>query len=202
MHGTEHIARREREILARLWLDVLRLAHKTHLPDVRFGSAVRLMLIYLGRGHIDPSTEIQTRELQSAAHARGQPIQIFTAGSERELDVAFESMRQLRVGALLVGSDVFFSSRRAQIVTLAARHSVPAVYEQRAFVDLGGLMSYGTNIAEGYRQAGRYTGRILKGEKPANIPVLQLSREALINAKMRSFAVQANVFLVKAGSSQ
>jgi hypothetical protein len=107
MNGTEHIARREREILARLWPDVLRLAHKTRLPDVRFGSAVRLMLIYLGRGHIDPSTEIQTRELKSAAHARGQPIQIFTAGSECELDVAFESMRQLRVGALLVGSDVF-----------------------------------------------------------------------------------------------
>ena len=109
-----------------------------------------------------PSIETQTRELQSAAHALGQPIQIFTALSERELDAAFESMRQLRVGALLVGADVFFASRRTQIVTLAARHSVPAVYEQRAFAEVGGLMSYGTNIAEGYRQAGRYTGRILK----------------------------------------
>ena len=119
-----------------------------------------------------------------AARALGQPIQIFTAGSERELDAAFESMRQLRVGALLVGADLFFASRRIQIVTLAARHSVPVVYEQRSFVEAGGLMSYGTDIAEGYRQAGRYTGRILKGEKPADLPVVQLSKfELVINLK-------------------
>ena len=131
-----------------------------------------------------PSIETQTRELQSAAHALGQPIQILTAGSERELDAAFELMRQLRVGALLVGADPFFASRRTQIVTLAARHSVPAVYEQRAFAEAGGLMSYGTDIAEGYRQAGRYTGRILKGEKPADLPVVQLSKfELVINLK-------------------
>jgi putative tryptophan/tyrosine transport system substrate-binding protein len=135
-------------------------------------------------GNVVATIETQTRELQSAAHALGQPIQIFTAGSERELDAAFESMRQLRVGALLVGADVFFASRRTQIVTLAARHSVPAVYEQRAFAEAGGLMSYGTNIAEGYRQAGRYTGRILKGEKPADLPVVQLSKfELIINLK-------------------
>ena len=127
-----------------------------------------------------PSIETQTRELQSAAHALGQPIQIFTARSERELDAAFKSMRQLRVGALLVGADPFFASRRTQIVTLAARHSVPVVYEQRAFVEAGGLMSYGTDIAEGYRQAGRYTGRILKGEKPADLPVVQLSKFELV----------------------
>ena len=103
------------------------------------------------------------RELQVAARALGQPIQIFTAGSERELDAAFKSMRRLGVGALLVGADVFFASRRTQIVTLAARHSVPVVYEQRAFVEAGGLMSYGTDIAEGCRQAGRCTrGEFLK----------------------------------------
>jgi putative ABC transport system substrate-binding protein len=131
-----------------------------------------------------PSIETQTRELHSAAHALGQPIQIFTAGSERELERAFESMRQLRVGALLVGADPFFASRRTQIVTLAARPSVPVVYEQRAFAEAGGLMSYGTDIAEGYRQAGRYTGRILKGEKPADLPVVQLSKfELVINLK-------------------
>jgi putative tryptophan/tyrosine transport system substrate-binding protein len=147
-----------------------------------------------------PSIETQTRELQSAAHALGQPIQIFTAGSERELDAAFESMRQLRVGGLLVGADVFFASRRIQIVTLAARHSVPAVYEQRAFAEAGGLMSYGTNIAEGYRQAGRYTGRILKGEKPADLPVVQLSRfELIINlktAKVQSLIIPPGVLAI------
>ena len=147
-----------------------------------------------------PSIETQTRELQSAARALGQPIQIFTAGSERELDAAFKSMWQLRVGALLVGADPFFASRRTQIVTLAARHSVPAVYEQRAFAEAGGLMSYGTNIAEGYQQAGRYTGRILKGEKPADLPVVQLSKfELIINlktAKVQSLTIPPGVLAI------
>jgi putative ABC transport system substrate-binding protein len=131
-----------------------------------------------------PSIDTQTRELQSAAHALGQPIQVFTAGSERELDAAFESMVRLRVGALLVGADPFFASKRDQIVALAARYAIPAVYEQRAFAEIGGLMSYGTNIAEGYRQAGIYAGRILNGENPADLPVVQLSRfELIINLK-------------------
>jgi putative ABC transport system substrate-binding protein len=131
-----------------------------------------------------PSIDTQTTELQSAAHALGQPIQVLTAGSERELDAAFKSMVRLRVGALLVGADPFFASKREQIVALSARYAIPAVYEQRAFAEVGGLMSYGTNIAEGYRQAGIYTGRILKGEKPADLPVVQLSKfELIINLK-------------------
>jgi putative tryptophan/tyrosine transport system substrate-binding protein len=147
-----------------------------------------------------PSIDTQTRELQLAARALGQPIQIFTARSERELDAAFESTWQLRVGALLVGADVFFASRRTQIVRLAARHSVPVVYEQRAFAEAGGLMSYGTDIAEGYRQAGRYTGRILKGEKPADLPVVQLSKfELVINlttAKTLGITIPAGVLAI------
>jgi putative ABC transport system substrate-binding protein len=131
-----------------------------------------------------PSIETQTREMQSAAHALGQPIQVFTAASERELAAAFESMARLRADALLVGADPFFASKRDQIVALAARYAIPAVYEQRAFAEIGGLMSYGTNLAEGYRQAGIYAGRILKGEKPAELPVVQLSRfELIINLK-------------------
>jgi putative tryptophan/tyrosine transport system substrate-binding protein len=131
-----------------------------------------------------PSIDTQTRQLQAAAHALGQPIQVFTAGSERELDAAFGSMVRLGVGALLVGADPFFNSKRDQIVALAARYAIPAVYEQRAFAEVGGLMSYGTNIVEGYRQAGIYTGRILKGARPADLPVVQLSKfELIINLK-------------------
>jgi putative tryptophan/tyrosine transport system substrate-binding protein len=103
----------------------------------------------------------------------GQQIHILNASSEQELDAAFASLAKLGVGALLVGSDPFFNSRRSYLVSLAARARVPAIYELREYVVAGGLMSYGTSLVNGYRQVGLYTGRILKGEKPQDLPVVQ-----------------------------
>jgi ABC-type uncharacterized transport system substrate-binding protein len=131
-----------------------------------------------------PHAERQLKEVQEAARAIGQQIHIVHASSERDFATAFATLAQLRAGALLVGADPFFNSRRDDIVGFAARHAIPAIYEQREYVVAGGLMSYGTNLSDGYRQAGLYTGRILKGEKPADLPVFQSSRfEFIINLK-------------------
>ena len=127
---------------------------------------------------------VQLKDLQEAARAVGQQIHVLYAGSGRGLDTAFASLTQLRAGALLICSDVFFNSIRDHIVALAARYAIPAIYEWREFAAAGGLMSYGTNLAEGYRQVGVYTGRILKGEKPADLPVVQsIKFEFVINLK-------------------
>jgi putative ABC transport system substrate-binding protein len=131
-----------------------------------------------------PVAASQTAELQAAAQKFGQRIQIINVATEQDLEPAFASMVQLKVGALLQGADPFFNTVRDQIVSLAARHAIPAIYEQRAFVAAGGLMSYGTNLADAYRQAGVYTGRILKGEKPADMPVVQATKfELVLNLK-------------------
>ena len=130
------------------------------------------------------SAQRQLKDVQEAARAIGQQIHIVHASSERELATAFMTLAQLRAGALLVGADSFLNSRRDDIVELAARHAIPAMYEQREHVVAGGLMSYGTSLSDGYRQAGLYTGRILKGAKPADLPVFQSSRfEFVINLK-------------------
>src|SRR5262249_34089125 len=121
----------------------------------------------------NPVTEFDTENLQTAAGALGQQIRVLTASNERELDAAFATLVQRRSDALLVNNDAFFSSRANQIVTLAAQHAVPAIYYLRDFVVAGGLVSYGARVADGYRQTGIYVGRILKGEKPADLPVLQ-----------------------------
>jgi ABC-type uncharacterized transport system substrate-binding protein len=131
-----------------------------------------------------PVAASQTAELQAAAQKFGQRIQIINAATEQDLEPAFASMAQLKVGALLQAADPFFNTVRDQIVSLAARHRIPAIYEQRAFVAAGGLMSYGTNLADAYRQAGVYTGRILKGEKPGDMPVVQATKfELVLNLK-------------------
>jgi putative ABC transport system substrate-binding protein len=128
--------------------------------------------------------KLQQVDIQQAAVAINQDLRILTASSERELDAAFESMLQFGVQALLVGSDAFFNSRRDKITTLAARHRIPALYEEREFAVAGGLISYGTSISDGYRQAGLYTGRVLRGEKPADLPVVQVTKfELVINLK-------------------
>jgi putative tryptophan/tyrosine transport system substrate-binding protein len=111
----------------------------------------------------------------STAH-RGNGI---SASTDREIDAAFVSLVQARTGALLVGGDVFFNSRIEHIVGLAARHALPAMYNFREFVVAGGLMSYGLSLTEEYRQVGLYTGRILKGEKPADLPVMQATKMEL-----------------------
>ncbi|HYA29866.1 MAG TPA: ABC transporter substrate-binding protein, partial [Acidobacteriota bacterium] len=131
-----------------------------------------------------PNHADEVREVQEAARALGQQIHILLASNESAINAAFASAMQLHAGAMLVGSDAFFNSQRDKIIALAARHSIPTIYEQRDFALAGGLMSYGTNLANGYRQVGVYVGRILKGEKPGDLPVVQSTKfEFVINLK-------------------
>ena len=131
-----------------------------------------------------PLAKRQLNDLQEAARIIKQDIHILHANSEDELNLAFDTIVRLQVGALIVGSDPFFNSRRNQIVALAAQHQIPTIYEEREFAVAGGLISYGTSLADGYRQAGVYVGRILKGDNPANLPVQQLTKfELVINMK-------------------
>ena len=128
--------------------------------------------------------EIQLREVQAAADSVNQQIHTLTVGTDREFDTAFASPVLRQAGALLVAGSPFFTSRRDQIVALAARDSVPAIYEWREFAAAGGLMSYGTSLRDAYRQVGVYAGRILKGEKPADMPVVQrIKFELVINLR-------------------
>jgi putative ABC transport system substrate-binding protein len=137
---------------------------------------------------VDPSNatyaEITMRETGAAARSIGLQIQVLKASTIGEINAAFATLVREKPDALFVGGDPFFNSRRTQLVHLATRHAVPASYAARDFVDAGGLMSYGANIADAWRQAGSYAGRILKGEKPADLPVVQSSKfELVINAQ-------------------
>jgi putative ABC transport system substrate-binding protein len=126
----------------------------------------------------------QLKDVQEAAHSIGQQIHVLHARNEQDIHAAFRSFVRMRVQALLVGGDPFFNGRREQLVTLAAHYAIPAIYELREYVTAGGLMSYGTNLPDTYRQIGIYTARILKGEKPADLPVVQPTRfEFVINLK-------------------
>jgi putative ABC transport system substrate-binding protein len=128
--------------------------------------------------------EIQSKEVEAAAQAIGQRILNFNANSESDFDPAFESMAQRGVGALHVNASPFFTSQRKKLVALAARHAIPASYSFREFAVDGGLMTYGASIPDQHRQAGVYAGRILKGEKPANLPVLRPTKfELVLNLK-------------------
>src|SRR5215831_17514895 len=120
------------------------------------------------------------KDLQTSASALGLPIEILRAGTGREIDAAFANLVQKPGGALLVGPDAVFTSRRAQIVTLAARHAVPAIYYAREFAEIGGLISYGPNLVNVFQQTGIYVGRVLKGEKPADMPVEQPTKFELV----------------------
>jgi putative ABC transport system substrate-binding protein len=131
-----------------------------------------------------PDVATQIKSVQEAANTLGQQLVLLNAGNEQEIDLVFAKLVHQKIGALLVGADPFFNSRRRQIIALAARHLVPTIYAQRQFVSDGGLISYGSRLIDGYRQAGVYVGRILKGEKPADLPVVQPTTfELVINLK-------------------
>jgi putative ABC transport system substrate-binding protein len=128
--------------------------------------------------------ETLTRDLQTAAHTLGVQLHILHASSEREFNTVFASLAQLRAEGLVIGADALFNSRSEHLAALTIQHAVPAIYQFREFVSGGGLMSYGTTVADTYRPLGIYTGRILKGEKPAELAVQQATRvELIINMK-------------------
>jgi putative tryptophan/tyrosine transport system substrate-binding protein len=132
----------------------------------------------------NPPFDAQFKDVEAAARALGQQVHILRAGSEHEVDEAFATMARMRPGALLVGADPFFNSRRDQLVGLARGLAIPAIYELREFTEAGGLMSYGTSLTDAYRQTGIYVARILKGEQPADMPVVQPTKfEFVINLK-------------------
>jgi putative ABC transport system substrate-binding protein len=131
-----------------------------------------------------PDTKIEVRDIQAAAIANGRQLRTVNASTTAEIDEAFAAMANRHAEALIVASDPFFLTRRDQFSALAARHAILAIYPFREFVAAGGLMSYGTSLAGAYREIGRYAGRILKGEKPANLPVVQPTTfEMVINLK-------------------
>lgn len=121
----------------------------------------------------NPSAESVTKDVQKAASAIGQRVDMFHAKNNSEIDTAFSALVQMQARALMVSPDPLFTNRRVQLVSLAARHTMPAIYTSREYVEVGGLMTYGTNLADVARQAGNYVSRILKGEKPADLPVVQ-----------------------------
>jgi putative ABC transport system substrate-binding protein len=127
---------------------------------------------------------VQIRDVEQAARALGQRLIVLDAGSDEKIEAALAALAREHVAGLLVGADPFFDTRRERLVALAAQHRVPAVYQFREYALAGGLMSYGTSITEMYRLAGVYVGRVLKGEKPADLPVVQVNKfELVINLK-------------------
>jgi putative ABC transport system substrate-binding protein len=131
-----------------------------------------------------PATESLVADLQAAATSIGRQIDVFTATSNREIDAAFANLAQSQVAAVLITTGPLFDNRRVQLVSLAAHYRLPAIYPFRENAEIGGLMSYGSSAADAQRQAGVYVGRILKGEKPADLPVVQASKfELIINAQ-------------------
>jgi putative ABC transport system substrate-binding protein len=132
----------------------------------------------------NPNAEADTRDLQLAAQALGRRLQVLTAGTDREIETAFAAAVEHKVGALFINIDSFLFGRRQQIAALAARHMVPTIHPFREYVAVGGLMSYGASFASAWRQSGTYVGKILKGAKPADLPVVQPTKfDLVINLK-------------------
>jgi putative ABC transport system substrate-binding protein len=132
----------------------------------------------------EPSAESQSSDVQVAARALGRQLHILYASTEPEFDKVFATLAELRAGGLVIGTDTFFTSRREKLAALSVRHAMPTIYQYREFASAGGLMSYGGSLTDMYRLNGVYTGRILKGEKPADLPVQQATKvELIINLK-------------------
>jgi putative tryptophan/tyrosine transport system substrate-binding protein len=132
----------------------------------------------------NPNAETLSKGFQAASGVLGVQLHVLHAGTERDFDTVFATLAQQRGGALVIAPDVFFSNQMEQLAALALRHAVPAIFQSPAFAAAGGLMSYGGSLTDTYRQAGIYTGRILKGEKPADLPVQQATKvELVINLK-------------------
>jgi putative ABC transport system substrate-binding protein len=128
--------------------------------------------------------ETNTKELQAAARALGLELHVLNASTERDFDEVFTKLIQLRAGGLVIGPDTFFTSQKEQLAALAVRHAVPTIYQTREFALAGGLLSYGADTADAYRLTGNYVGRVLRGEKPADLPVQQATKiELYINLK-------------------
>jgi len=131
-----------------------------------------------------PTANSAVQDTQEAAHALGRRLLVLRANNEREIDTAWAGVVEQSAGGLIVAPDGFFSARRDQLAALAARHRIPAIYESRAYVRAGGFISYGADTLEAHRLAGIYVGRILKGAKPADLPVLQPTKfDLVINLK-------------------
>jgi putative ABC transport system substrate-binding protein len=144
-------------------------------------AGVMALLVYPGNPTL---AEANTKEIQAAARTLGLELHVLNASSERDFDAVFAKLTQLRAGGLVIGSDPFFTSRSEQLAALTIRHAVPAIYAWREFAVAGGLLSYGADITEAYRLAGVYTGRVVKGDKPADLPVQQVTKvELVINLK-------------------
>ena len=144
--------------------------------------ASKAIAVLLNPDNVNAKTQL--KDVEQGARKLGLRVISLTAKSEGDFDAAYASMVKQRAGALLVGADPFFNSRRDRLVALSARHKMPTMYQWKEFAVIGGLMSYGTNLVDAYRQVGLYTGRILKGAKPGDLPVLQPTRfEFVLNAK-------------------
>ena len=148
------------------------------LPQELVPTATRIAVLVNPANPV--SAESTVRDVETAARAMGLQIQVLNASNGREIDAAFTSLARDRSDALYVGVDSFFNSRRVQLALLAGRHGIPAIYATREHADAGGLMSYGASIVDAYRQVGVYTGRVLKGAKPADLPVVQSTKFELV----------------------
>ena len=154
------------------------------LLELLHDSAPKATIMALLVNSTNPNLETQSRDLQAAALKLGLQPHVVNASTERDFDAVFAKLHELRADALMIVQDPFFNSQSGQLGTLSVRHAIPAIYLDREFVAAGGLMSYGANRPDQWRQVGVYVGRILKGEKPADLPVVQSTKfDLIINLK-------------------